>query len=60
MRVARQAVEHVIEEANAGSDLGATAAIQVEHHLNTALACLAADMGGTWGHGRVLHSSSGW
>ena len=45
-RVARQAVEHVVEEADAGGDVAVTRAVQVEHDLDAALARLAADVSG--------------
>ena len=51
-RVARQAVEHVIEEADASCNVATPGAIEIEDHLHTRLACFAANVRGT----RLLHS----
>lgn len=51
--VARQTVEHVVEEPDSGADVSATRAVQVEDHLNLTLARLTSDMSRSR---RVLHS----
>src|SRR5262249_10588114 len=57
--VARQQREHVVEEADAGGDVGAAGAVEVEGQLDLGLAGLAAELCGArhrapvrgWGDG---------
>jgi hypothetical protein len=56
-RVARKAVEHVIEEADARGDVTPPGAIEVQDDLDLTLACFAADVGRARD---VLHSSVRW
>ena len=56
-RVARKAIEHVIEKADARGDVAPPGAIQVEDYFDLALACFAVDVSRARG---VLHSSMRW
>jgi hypothetical protein len=56
-RVTGQAIEHVIEKADARGYIAATGAIDVERDLDAALTSLAFDVSCAR---RVLHSSDGW
>ena len=55
--MARKAIEHVIEKADARGDVAPPGAIQVKDYFDLALACFAADVSRARG---VLHSSVRW
>src|SRR5207245_8244732 len=54
--VARQAIKHMVKEADTCSNVCAPRAIQIEHDLNTTFTRLAADVRGARHHGDVRHS----
>src|SRR5206468_3450542 len=57
--VARQQVEHVVEEADAGGELGIAGAVQVEAKRDLGLGGVACDLSGAWGgHGITFNSCS--
>ena len=53
-RVAREAIKHVVQEADTCSNVGVPPAIHIQRYLDATLTCLAFDMGSSR---RVLHSS---
>ena len=58
-RVPRQAVKHMVQKADTSSNVSATRPVEVQLHLDAALARLPSDMRRSWSHGRLLHSSVG-
>lgn len=56
--MAREEHEHVVEESEAGGDLGPTRAVEIERNAHVRFPGRAADGGGAW-HGGCLGGTEG-